>query len=312
MNRHIEDFLLYLDVERNASPLTIESYRRDLFSFYRFLAGEEEVRNRYEVNVANEKGSIDTGSISSDDITAFVEYSYDCGLKRSSIERRIATLKSFFKFLFNRGMISSDPSHNVGFPKKEKLLPQFLHHNQMSGILDFELISFIDFRDLALLETFYASGARVSELCGADVSDLDLDQRRLKVFGKGSAERIVFLTEDAVNALRRYLSERAKTFGKADGPLFVNRRGGRLSTRGAYGVVVMRARAAGLLERVSPHTIRHSFATELLNHGADIRAVQEMLGHKHLSTTQVYTHTTKERLRRVFERCHPHARSQED
>ncbi|MBN2160512.1 MAG: tyrosine-type recombinase/integrase [Spirochaetes bacterium] len=310
MIAEIDLFMSYLGTEKNSSPKTLESYGRDLEQFAQFLCGElgQEVRERYEVSASVKDEDVLIESIGPADITAFIEFSYDRGLKRSSIERRIATLKSFFSFLFNRGYISVNPALRIGYPKKESRLPKFLHLNQIDGVLDFKLKSFIDYRDRAIIEAFYSTGARVSELCSADVSDIDFTARRIKVLGKGAEERVVFLTEAAAGLIKQYLAERSRKFGSMTDPLFVNNRGGRITERGVYDIVAKRARAAGLLDHVSPHTLRHSFATELLNRGADIRAVQEMLGHKNLSTTQIYTHTTKERLRKVFEKFHPHAR----
>ncbi len=309
MTAEIDQFMRYLGSEKNSSEKTLEAYGRDLRQFNRFLCGDPgpEVRDRYEVRAAVVNDDVPIASIGGDDITAFIEYSYDCGLKRSSIERRIAALRSFFSFLFNKGYIEQNPAVKIGYPRKESRLPGFLHLNQIEELLDFKLETFIDFRDRAVLEAFYSTGARVAELCSADIADVDFSSKRLRVTGKGSEERIVFITDGAAALLRRYFAERKNKFGSLGDPLFVNNRGGRITVRGVYDIVVKRARAAGLLERVSPHTLRHSFATELLDRGADIRAVQEMLGHKHLSTTQVYTHTTKERLRKVFEKFHPHS-----
>jgi site-specific recombinase XerD len=307
MNPEIDQFMAYLRNEHNASPRTIEAYSRDLLQFNRFLCGEADgIRDRYEVRARVENDDAVVSSITGEDITAFIEYSYDCGLKRSSIERKIASLKSFFNFLFNREYVLRNPGEKVGYPKKESRLPKFLHLNQVESVVDFPMDTFIDYRDRAILEAFYSTGARVSELCTADIVDIDFGSGRLRVMGKGSVERIVFLTDGTVRKIRAYLLERKKKFGSAEGPLFVNTRGRRISVRGVYDIVVKRAKAAGFMDRVSPHTLRHSFATELLDRGADIRAVQEMLGHKNLSTTQVYTHTTKERLKKVFETFHPH------
>jgi len=309
MTAEIDHFLSYLANEKNSSEKTRESYGRDLLQFYRFLCGDcgKDIREKYGVRAVVENDDIPVDRIGTDDITAFIEFLYDEGRKRSSIERKIATLRSFFGFLFNRGFIGTNPAARVGYPKKESRLPKFLHLNQIERLLDFELKGFIDFRDRAILETFYSTGARVSELCLADMADLDFDSGRLKVYGKGADERIVFLTAGTIDAIRGYLAERIKKFGSVSDPLFINNRGGRITVRGVYDIVAGRAREAGLVGRVSPHSLRHSFATELLNQGADIRAVQEMLGHKHLSTTQVYTHTTQARLRKVFEKYHPHS-----
>jgi site-specific recombinase XerD len=158
-----------------------------------------------------------------------------------------------------------------------------------------------------MLEVFYSTGARVSELADADIDDIDFDNGTLRVTGKGSKERIVFLTDGSIRWIQQYFNERKKKFGSLTKPLFVNNNGGRLTVRGISFILEGRARATGIIGRISPHVLRHSFATELLNRGADIRAVQEMLGHKNLSTTQIYTHTTKERLKRIYEQYHPHA-----
>lgn len=309
MIAEIDQFMRYLQSEKNSSEKTIDAYSIDLRQFYSFLLGDlgEGLRERYEVRAAVDHDDVLVDSIAGEDITAFIEFSYDCGLKRSSIERKIASIRSFFSFLYRKGYLKANPAEKIGYPRKESRLPKFLYLNQIDALFGFEPKSFIDFRDRSILHTFYSSGARVSELCSADIADADLVARRLKVTGKGSEDRIVFLTGETVDAIERYFAERKNKFGSLTGPLFVNNRGGRITQRGVYNIVVKRARTAGLLERVSPHTLRHSFATELLSQGADIRAVQEMLGHKHLSTTQVYTHTTRERLRKVFEKFHPHS-----
>lgn len=305
----IDAFMDYLAVEKNAAVKTREAYNRDLLQFVRFLLGErgEDPEWDYEVTVAVSDGDVDPASVRGDDIRAFVEYCYDRGLEKSSIERKIAAIKSFFKFLHRRDVVPKNPALAILYPKQESRLPKFLFEKQVDRLLDFPCEGFIDFRDRALLESFYSTGARVSELCGADCNDLALQEGRLLVKGKGSEERVIFLTERAGGAIRNYLRARGEKFGEVAGPLFVNNRGARITVRGVYNIVTGRAKQADLYDAVTPHTLRHSFATELLNQGADIRAVQEMLGHKHLSTTQVYTHTTKERLKRVYNRCHPHA-----
>lgn len=303
MYAEIDRFMDHLDSERNAPETTIKSYNDDLVQFADFLAG----LGVDDGGPVPSGADIHAGDVTPDLIRSFVESCYDRSLKKSSISRKIACLKSFFGYLYREGHIDSNPARAVSFPRTERPLPRFLYNREVERVLDFSVESFIDFRDRALLETFYATGARVSEIASSGYNDLDLDGGGLRVFGKGSRERIVFLTADAVSWIRAYLIERGKRFGSIEGPLFVNARGGRLGARGIFNIVEGRAKAAGILARVGPHTFRHSFATELLNNGADIRAVQEMLGHSDISTTQVYTHTTKARLRDVYRRCHPHS-----
>ncbi len=311
MVNEIDSFFEYLEYEKNASVKTLESYSDDLIQFHKFLMGddidEKCSHEDYFVDVEVKDDDVDIDSVGQDEIRAFIEYCYDRGLEKSSISRKIACLRSFFKYLYNNDYISANPSTDIHFPKSGKKIPKFLHYNQMEELLNFELKSFIDYRDKTLLEVFYSSGARVSEIASADVEDMYFENGSLKVLGKGGGERTVFLTEDTCVWLKRYLEKRKKKFGNIDGPLFVNNKGAKITVRGIFYIIEKRARACGLTLKVSPHTLRHSFATELLNQGADIRAIQEMLGHKNLSTTQVYTHTTKERLKEVYDRYHPHS-----
>lgn len=245
MYAEIDRFMDYLLSERNASRMTVKSYNDDLVQFAAFLAGLE------DEEFQTQKGDSDlaAGEITPELIRAFVESCYDRSLKKSSISRKIACLKSFFTYLYNERIIDRNPAAEVSFPRREKPLPRFLYNGEVERILDFPVESFPDFRDRAILETFYATGARVSELAAAEYVDLDLNARSLRVLGKGARERVVFLTDDAVKRIREYLAERRKLFGSLDGPLFVNARGGRLSARGIFGIVDKRSRAAGLLAR---------------------------------------------------------------
>lgn len=308
MTDEIDLFLNYLKYEKNVSPKTIVAYGNDLAQFHRFLAGDIAENEGYEKNVRLDGDEAIAVTVTTRDITSFIEFSYDCGLKRSSIERRIASLRSFFSFLERRDILPANPAERILYPKKGKRLPKNLHHSQVEEILNFPCTSFIDFRDRALLECFYSTGARVAELASADLSHCDLDSCRLRVMGKGAEERIVFLTEGTARCIRDYLAARVERFGALGEPLFVNNRGGRITERGMFDIVVKRTRMAGFAGTVTPHTFRHSFATELLKNGADIRALQEMLGHKNLSTTQIYTHTTREQLKRAYRKFHPHSK----
>lgn len=311
MLSEIDSFLGYLECEKNASLRTVGSYSDDLLQLHKFLLGEEIDEkcdySIYCIDVVIENEDVEISSVKQDDITGFIEYCYDRGLKRSSISRKIACIRSFFKYLYNNDYIKHNPALKIHFPKGNKRLPKFLHLDQIEELMGFELKSFLDYRDRALLEVFYSSGARVSEIASADIPDLYIENNTLKVTGKGGGERVVFLTDESVAWLKKYLMLRKKKFGESGEPLFVNSRGERITVRGIFYIIVKRAKECGLLQRVSPHTLRHSFATELMNQGADIRAIQEMLGHKNLSTTQIYTHTTKERLKEVYDRFHPHS-----
>ncbi len=309
MTAEIDIFMNYLRVEKNASDLTVKAYNGELVRFYRFLIGDYEGSsdNYYDTAAERIDDDIDISTITHGDITAFLEFRYDSGLKKSSIARLIACVKSFFKFLYNRDVIPANPAEGILFPRKERKLPKFLHLNQFETLLNFDIKNPADVRDRALLELFFSSGGRVSELASADIVDLDLEAGTLRVTGKGGGERMIFLTKGAASWMRRYLREREPGPGSPDRPLFLNSRGGRITVRGIFHIIDRRALQTGLYRKVSPHVLRHSFATELLNNGADIRAVQEMLGHKNISTTQVYTHTTKERLKKVYRDHHPHS-----
>lgn len=308
MTEEIDLFMEYLLYEKNFSANTSSSYNKDLMQFFRFLTDNAGKESPYETDAVQEGGDILIGSITKTDITSFIEFCYDSGMRKSSISRKIACIRSFFKYLHRRDIITKNPAATVHFPKKETRIPKFLRINQMEVLFDFEDDDFAGARDRAILELFFSTGARVSEIARARTIDLDLAGRKLKVTGKGNRERMVFLTESAVKSLKKYFTLRERIFGETGGTIFINRHGGALTERGIFHIIDMRARAKGLFRKVSPHALRHTFATELINRGADIRAVQEMLGHKNISTTQVYTHTTRERLKKVFENFHPHGK----
>lgn len=308
MTGEIDLFMEYLLYEKNLSAHTLEAYNKDLMQFFTFLTENSGLESPYEVGAVRENDDICIKSITKTDIISFVEFCYDCGMRKSSISRKIACIRSFFKYLYMRDIIPKNPAVTVNFPKKETRIPKFLHLNQIDSLFDFQDDDFAGARDRAILELFFSTGARVSEIARARINDLDIAGRKLKVTGKGNRERVVFLTDSTVNSLNKYFSIREKLFSKYCDTIFINRRGKALSERGIFHIIDTRARAKGLFRKVSPHALRHTFATELINRGADIRAVQEMLGHKNISTTQVYTHTTKERLKKVFEKFHPHAK----
>ena len=299
MDEYIDKFMQYLYAEKNASPLTIESYGKDLQQFVLFLYSEQS-----EDVVVND--------VSIEHIRDFIDDCFEKGNELSTIERKIATLKSFFKYLEYHGYIEKNPTHDIHFPKQSKYLPTFLSFDQIQLLTSFECNTFSDYRDKALLEVFYSTGARVSEIANANIGDCDLKSGQLMVKGKGSKERLVFLNETSIKSLQEYFLQRKRKFNLLTDPLFVNNSGKRLTTRGIFYIIDKRATAVQLWKSVTPHVLRHSFATELLNRGADIRAVQEMLGHESISTTQKYTHTTTERLKELYQKCHPHAHRSND
>jgi tyrosine recombinase XerC len=289
MERYIEKFIRYLEIEKNYSPHTILNYRLDLKGFKAFLADK-----------------------SIEDVDYLLLRRYLAALKEKnisarSVSRRLSALRSFFKFLTREGFLKVNPISVVSSPKQEKRLPVFLTEEEVSKLIDAALpkagAKEMALRDRAILETFYSTGMRISELVGLSIPDIDFISGIIKVMGKGKKERIVPIGECAIKAIRQYLDKRKK---QSDA-LFLNKNGRRITDRGVRGIVAKYIRLASLRQGVSPHTLRHSFATHLLNRGADLRSVQELLGHANLSTTQIYTHLTTERLKSVYDKAHPRA-----
>ena len=284
-------FLRYLVAERGASAHTVRSYRADLVDCTSFL----------------ERRAL--GALADADARVLRAYLADLharGLARTSMARRLATLRSFFRFLVRRGRVRSNPAREVRTPTLPGRLPAHLPIDQSEALFRQPLgDDETSRRDRAILEVLYASGVRVAELAGLDLEDVDLREGALRVLGKGRKERMVPLGTKAIEALRAYLGAREG----ARGALFRNRRGGRLTVRSLHRIVRDRARAAGLAGHVTPHTLRHTFATHLLDAGADLRLIQELLGHARLTTTQRYTHVSAERLAKVYDAAHPRARA---
>jgi integrase/recombinase XerC len=285
----VAQFLDYLDHERGASPHTLRGYATDLAEFRTFLARQ---------------GVRELARADSRAIRAWLAWLHDRKLAKSSIARKLATVRSCFKFLARRGTVELNPARQVRSPKLPKRLPSFLPKDESKDLLDLEPErSQAGLRDRALLELLYASGLRVAECCGLDRDDVDRRQGTVRVLGKGGKERVVPAGDAALQAVDAWLAIR----GEARGPLFTNSRGGRLTTRSVHRIVKGRARAAGIDRRVTPHTLRHSFATHMLGEGADLRLIQELLGHSRLSTTQRYTHVSPEHLMKVYDAAHPRA-----
>lgn len=289
MDAAVGSFLEYLGVERGASPHTLRSYAADLTEFTRFLADER----------IGGLPDADTRAV-----RAYVARLHQRRLSKATIARKLAAVRSCFRFLARRGALPANPARQVRSPRLGRRLPSFLPVDEATVLLNAPPEpSAAGARDRALLELLYASGLRVAEGCGLDLDDLDEARRTVRVVGKGDKERVVPVGETALEALAAHLAMR----GRRRGPLFLNARGGRLTPRSAHRIVRARARLAGIDQRVTPHTLRHSFATHMLGAGADLRLIQELLGHSRLSTTQRYTHVSPEHLMRVYDRAHPRA-----
>jgi integrase/recombinase XerC len=290
-------FLRYLQVERNASELTIKSYREDLTALMEFLADEE--------------GRVPApGQLSPMMLRQYVAALHDAGYAKSSVARHLASLRSFFRFAQREGLSDQNPAKPLRNPRPDRKLPHFLTTQEIGRLLqapsDHDPLGQ---RDRAMLETMYSAGLRVSELVAINDDDLDLEAGLVRVRGKGRRERLGPLGRFAVQAIQRWLAVRpARKDRGALSPTFLNRFGGRLTTRSVARMLEKYLQQTGLDTRTSPHTLRHSFATHLLDSGADIRSVQELLGHKSLVTTQIYTHVSTAGLRQAYDKAHPRAR----
>jgi len=299
----IHQFIHYLSVEKNASPHTCRCYRRDLEGFQDFLKNSG--------MVLSPAGKVEIEKADRIDIRKYLSFLHRKN-RKSSIARKISTLRSFYKYLVREQVIPSNPAKSVSTPKVEKILPTTLTVDEAFRLMESpETIpeKFSEgsrekvLRDRAILELLYSSGLRVSELVGLNSNQLDLDLGIVKVMGKGRKERIVPVGAKAIEALVAYLKEREIVEG--DEPVFVNSLGGRLTARSVGRLMKGYSRRSGIFRKVSPHSLRHTFATHLLDAGADIREIQEMLGHSSLSTTQRYTHISAGKLMEVYDKAHP-------
>lgn len=307
MDHYIQEFKNYLIAEKNASPHTISSYLNDLGQFEHFL---RESGYGYDQNGAVDLRRIDRGVL-----RAFLGALYERSNTGATMGRKRSSLSSFFKFLCREGYLETNPAKEIPIPRKENALPAYLSVDEMFHLLDLPKDeNFLGSRDRAILEFFYCTGVRISELVSLRERDLDLSGRKVRVLGKGKKERQLPLGGKAVAALEKYLEFRRdrlnrKNRGPAPEQIFLNHRGGGISVRGVRKIVEKYVRQSALQGKISPHAIRHSFATHMLEAGADLRAIQEMLGHASLSTTQKYTHLTVDRLAEVYDKAHPRAKS---
>jgi integrase/recombinase XerC len=334
----IEQFMSYLLDERHFSPYTSRCYGVDLRQYAEYITEEHSITagRAQEAEALQRASGKDTGgpgngpvagqvgtttitgvmlSTDVEGIRGFLEHLSGQNYSPATMARKIATLRSFHRWLEKRGLISTNPMLMIRTPKQSKRLPKAIDVEQVERLLAApDDTNLLGARDRAILETLYSTGIRVSELVGIDRGDVDETNAALIVRGKGRKERIVPLGSHALAALRHYiamLDAEQQANGKSEGesPLFINKHGGRLSTRSVRRKVSKYLAQAGLDPNISPHTLRHSFATHLLDNGADLRSVQELLGHQSLSTTQVYTHLTTSRMREVYDEAHPRAAS---
>lgn len=285
----LNDFLEQLTFQRHLSEYTVSSYRLDILEFFAYT--ETESLNIYDFKYIDARG--------------YLTYLYDREHRKTTVSRKISALRSFYNYLVDTGEVQANPFVNLPFPKRDKPLPTFLYENEIQLLFDsLDKNSKMYLRDLAILELFYATGIRSSELLSLEQGRIDLNYQLLKVKGKGNKERIVPFNDNAKEALEAYIDKFSSEINKS-GALWVNYRGEPLTSRGLRYIVDMMVKKSSATFHLHPHKIRHSFATHMLNNGADLRAVQDLLGHDSLSTTQRYTHVSKEQLRKTYLNAHP-------
>ena len=290
MINEIEDYINYLKIERQLSINTIDSYKRDLEDFYKFT------NKSYKF-------------ITKEDAIKYLEY-LNNKINARSINRHIVSIKNYFKFLEKNNLINYNPFEEITGLKTPKKLPKVLSEEDVNNLLDIELNDAFSYRNKAMLELMYSSGLRVSELLDLEVNNIDFNMNLVRVFGKGSKERIVPIDDIATKYLSEYISIYRNTLlkNKESDILFLNSRGDKLTRQGFFKILKTIAREKGIKKELSPHTLRHSFATHLLNHGADLRSIQTMLGHENIETTQIYTHVSDNYIKENYDESHPRSK----
>jgi len=305
LRQDINSFLNYLTVERGFSKNTVDAYRNDLCQLQEFA----------EVEIAKRNVAPSWADFSRQDMLSYLLNLKDRGYVVTTIARKVAATKSFFSFLLSEGKIRENPTENVTSPKVGKPLPDAISISQVRQLLaqPAEKKTPDAKRDRAMLELLYASGMRVSELVSLNLNDVDTEGGYVRCFGKGSKERMVPIYPQAAQTVEEYIKEVRPKLVRSDEEkaLFVNQRGDRLTRQGLWQILKAYAKSAGLGKKVTPHTLRHSFATHMLSGGADLRSVQELLGHANISTTQIYTHLTSEHIRNTYNKAHPRAKQSE-
>lgn len=304
MDEALAEFLRSLALEKNASELTVKSYREDLTQAIEFL------------RTKNPDQKLTPAQITSRHLRAFTVWLHEQEYAKTTIARRVAAVRTWFKFLCRQGALSVNPAEGLRAPRQDKKLPHFLSEGSLDTLVQAPSADQpLGLRDRAILEILYSAGLRVSELTGLNVDDLDLDAGVATIRGKGKKERLAFFGAASLKALKTWLQARQGLLAEKRGPtekkvdaVFLNKNATRLTSRSVGRLLEKHLAQAGLDPRTSPHTLRHSFATHLLDHGADIRSVQELLGHSSLATTQIYTHVTTQRLKDSYDKAHPRAK----
>jgi len=288
----IDLFLNYLRYERNRSELTVLTYGKCLRYFETYFRGKEE--------------NLDWASVDADVIRSWMENMMDRGEKATSVATGLSAVRSFYRFALARGLVKKDPAHHVQAPKKQKPLPQFVKEAQMDSLLDASCgDEYKDVRARTIIILLYEAGLRRAELIGLDDDDVDFSARQLKVTGKRNKQRLIPFGEELANQLKSYMAIRDGQVEKNSEALFLGRDGLRISQSTVYNIVKEQLRQVSTLKKCSPHVLRHSFATAMLNHDAGLEGVKKLLGHESLETTEIYTHTTFEQLRRIYKEAHP-------
>ncbi len=301
MEKVIQEFKEYLLVEKNASPNTLDSYMNDIAQFQDFLIHSGH---------STEHASVQIEKIDRLTVRSFMGFLYEKNYSGATMRRKLSTLSSFFRFMSREGYVKNNIAKTVPAPKMQNKLPAYFSVDEMFRLLQLPKgDGFLPVRDRALLELFYSCGVRISELVGLTIDNTDLDARMIKVLGKGGKERLLPMGKHCVNALKTYIKARNdKIKQSGTDQLFLNHRGAGISVRGVRKVVDKYIKQGNFAGGVSPHSLRHSFATHLLEGGADLRSIQELLGHSSLSTTQKYTHLTLDRLSETYDKAHPRAK----
>jgi integrase/recombinase XerC len=303
MGNIIQDFQIYLEVERNVSAHTRVAYIADIQEFARFLHNNNFIKSQDEII-----------NVEPENIREYLSYLYRQKVKKVTVNRKVSSLRAFYKYVLRTGKIKNNPAEMIQTLKTEKYMPTFLSVDEMFELLkERDESSVLSLRNRAILEIFYSSGLRLSELAGLDLIDLDFNQKLVKVRGKGRKERIVPVGGPALKAVQEYLEKIGEIRKDTNGdilkkPLFLNARGERITTRSIARIVNEITSKSGIGRKISPHALRHSFATHLLNAGADLRSIQELLGHESLSTTQKYTAVNINRMMEIYDKAHPRSK----